>query len=154
MSVATQFLMPFPSVPFLDMAHPHPGQRGRPFSRRIIASERSGSESVSSCERTSSSSSCIESTIAPISLAFIERKPLVGQPSQTQSPNQTQGWLNKGILHSAGVCLGVLVWRDYFAPTRDGTLVNMSNRANHFKRMGKPSNDKQILKELKRYIPA
>ena len=25
---------------------------------------------------------------------------------------------------------------------------------NHFKRMGKPSNDKQILKELKRYIPA
>ena len=121
--------MPFPSVPFLDMAHPHPGQRGRPFSRRIIASERSGSESVSSCERTSSSSSCIESTIAPISLASIERKPLVSQPSQTQSPNQAQGWLNKGILHSAGVCLGVLVWRDYFVPERDGTSVDMSNRA-------------------------
>ena len=124
-----QFLMPFPSVPFLDMAHPHLGQKGRPFSRRIIASDRSGSESDSSCERTSSSSSCIESTILDISLASMERKPLFSQPSQTQSPNQAQGWLNKGILRSAGVCLGVLVWRDYFAPKRDGTSVDMSNRA-------------------------
>ena len=95
----------------------------------VLASERSGSESVSRSERTSSSSSCIESTIVPISLASIEIKPLVGQPSQTQSPNQAQGWLNKGILHSVGVCLGVLVWRDYFAPKRDGTSVDMSNRA-------------------------
>ena len=122
---SNKFLMPFPSVPFLDMAHPHPGQRGRPFSRRIIASERSGPESDSSWERMSSSSSNMASTIFAISLASIERKPLVSQPSQTQSPNQAQGWLNKGILRSAGVCLGILVWRDYFTPKRDGTSVDM-----------------------------
>ncbi|MDY6391393.1 MAG: hypothetical protein SPL80_00975, partial [Bacilli bacterium] len=40
-----------------------------------------------------------------------------------------QGWLNKGILRSAGVCLGVLVWRDYFTPKRDRASVDMSNRA-------------------------
>ena len=124
MSVAT-ILDAVPVCPVSQHGASASGTEGPP----VLASERSGSESVSSCERTSSSSSCIESTIVPISLASIEIKPLVGQPSQTQSPNQAQGWLNKGILHSVGVCLGVLVWRDYFAPKRDGTSVDMSNRA-------------------------
>ena len=117
--------MPFPSVPFLDMAHPHPGQRGRPFSRRSVRGRKASAAAKGRRARPRASN-----RRSRLSLWLpLERKPLASQPSQTQSPNQAQGWLNKGILHSAGVCLGVLVWRDYFAPKRDGTSVDMSNRA-------------------------
>ena len=50
------------------------------------------------------------------------RKKAFGQPTVADSiAKPSPGWLNKGILRSAGVCLGILVWHAYFTP-KDGAI--------------------------------